>query len=319
MDTMRLLVVGAGSTGGYVGARLVGIGRDVSFLVRPGRAGQLRQRGLRIVSPHGDTVIEPRLVGPDTLAGPFDAVLLAIKGYQLEAALDDMAPAVGPDTMILPVLNGMQHVERIGVRFGADKVVGCTLRVATMLSDEGDIVQLTPLQEMAYGELEGGESQRIRQLHAFLQGTGIVSRVATDIRREMWEKWILLASLGGVTCLMRGPIGEVVACPGGKDFAEGLFDEVTAVVRAVGDAPSESFLQATREVLTAAGSALTSSMYRDLQQERPVEVENILGDLHRHAQRAGLVAPLLRAAYVHLRRYQNALDAAPQAQTETTP
>ncbi len=313
---MRLLVVGAGSTGGYLGARLHGIGREIHFLVRPTRARQLRQRGLRIVSPDGNSVIEPRLVQRDTLAGPFDAVLLAVKGYQLEGALDDMVPAVGADTMILPVLNGMGHLERIATRFGADSIVGCTLKVATTLSGEGDIVQLNSLQEMAFGELDGRDSARTRTLRDFLQGSTVVTRLTPDIRREMWEKWVLLASLGGITCLMRGPVGEVVACSGGRDLAQGLLDEVAAVVRAVGDAPSPSFLTATRELLSTEGSPLTSSMYRDLQQGRPVEVENILGDLHRHALRAGIPAPLLHAAYVHLRRYQNTLESPTQAHTE---
>lgn len=308
VGVMKWLVVGAGSTGGYLGARLHGIGREIHFLVRPARAAQLRQRGLRIVSPDGDSVIEPRLVQRDTLAGPFDAVLLAVKGYQLEAALEDMAPAVGADTMILPVLNGMEHLERIATRFGADRIVGCTLKVATTLSDEGDIVQLNSLQEMAVGELDGRDSARTRALRDFLHGSTIVTRLTPDIRREMWEKWVLLASLGGLTCLMRGPVGEVVACSGGGELANSLLDEVAAVVRAVGDAPSSSFLQATRELLSTQGSPLTSSMYRDLQQGRPVEVENILGDLHRHAQRAGIATPLLQAAYVHLRRYQNTLE-----------
>ena len=313
---MRLLVVGAGSTGGYLGVRLHEIGREIHFLVRSTRARQLRQRGLRVVGPHGDSVIEPRLVQRDTLAGPFDAILLAVKGYQLEAALDDMAPAVGRDTMILPVLNGMAHLERIATRFGADRIVGCTLKLATTLRDDGDIVQLNSMQELALGELDGSDSARTRSLLDFLQGSTIVTRLTPDIRREMWEKWVLLASLGGITCLMRGPVGEVVACPGGEEFSTGLLDEVVAVVRAVGDAPSPSFLQSTREILSAEGSPLTSSMYRDLQQGHPVEVENILGDLYRHALRTGIATPLLQAAYVHLRRYQNALGSRTQAPTE---
>ena len=313
---MRFLVVGAGSTGGYLGVRLHEIGREVHFLVRPTRAGQLRQRGLRVVSPHGDSVIEPKLVQRDTLAGAFDAILLAVKGYQLEGALEDMAPAVGFDTLILPVLNGMGHLERIAARFGADRIVGCTLKVATILNDDGDIVQLNSLQEMAFGELDGSDSARTRTLQDFLQGSTIVTRLTPDIRSEMWEKWVLLASLGGITCLMRGPIGEVAACSGGEELASGLLAEVAAVVRAVGDAPSPAFLQSTRELLSAEGSPLTSSMYRDLQQGRPVEVENILGDLYRHALRTGIATPLLRAAYVHLRRYQNTLESRTRTHTE---
>src|SRR5271165_6604065 len=116
---MRLLVVGAGATGGYFGGRLAQAGRDVTFLVRPRRAAQLRADGLQIVSPHGDVTLSPPIVTADTIPGPFDIVLLTVKAFSLDAALADVAPAVGKETMILPFLNGMRHVEAITERFSA--------------------------------------------------------------------------------------------------------------------------------------------------------------------------------------------------------
>ncbi|MEJ0015893.1 MAG: ketopantoate reductase family protein [Acetobacteraceae bacterium] len=301
---MRLLVVGAGSTGGYFGGRLAQAGRDVTFLVRPARAGKLRQTGLRIVSPHGDATIQPQLVTAGSVAAPFDAVLLTVKGFQLDAALDDLRPAVGPETMILPVLNGMRHMDMLAERFTPHNVVGCALKVATIVDEDGRVVQLTPLQDLAYGELDGATTPRIQKLHAFMKGAGFVPRLSADIRREMWEKWILLASVGAITCLMRGTIGEIEAAPGGAAFALGVLDEATAVVRRVGSSPSDAFLAATREQLTTKASPLTSSMYRDLQRGQPVEVENIIGDLVRHGARTGIATPLLATAYTHLAVYQ---------------
>ncbi|MFE1599487.1 ketopantoate reductase family protein [Methylobacterium sp. ID0610] len=302
---MRLLVVGAGSTGGYIGGRLAQAGRDVTFLVRPARAGQLRQTGLRIVSPHGDATLEPQLATADTIDAPFDAVLLSVKGYQLDAALSDLRPAVGPQTMILPVLNGMRHMETLAQRFSPENVVGCALKIATILDEEGRVVQLTPLQDLAYGELDGRDTPRIRALHDFMHGGGLAPRLSGEIRREMWEKWILLASLGAITCLMRGSIGEIEVAPGGPAFALAVIDEAVATVRAVGTAPSEEFLSAARDQLTAKASPLTSSMYRDLQKGRLIEVETIIGDLVRSAAEAGVTTPLLAAAYAHLTVYQN--------------
>lgn len=301
---MRLLVVGAGSTGGYIGGRLAQAGRDVTFLVRPTRAEQLRRTGLRIVSPHGDATIDPQLATADILDTPFDAILLSIKGYQLDAALADLRPAVGPQTMILPVLNGMRHMETLAQRFAPENVIGCALKIATILDEEGRVIQLTPLQDLAYGELDGRIRPRIRALHDFMQGGGLAPRLSGEIRREMWEKWILLASLGAVTCMMRGSVGEIEAAPGGTAFALGVLDEAIATVRAVGTGPSEAFVSAARDQLTAAGSPLTSSMYRDLQKGRPVEVENIVGDLVRYGVDAGTATPLLAAAYTHLTVYQ---------------
>ena len=116
---MRLLVTGAGATGGYFGGRLAGAGRDVTFLVRPGRAAQLRQNGLDIVSPNGNLSVRPKIVTADELKDGFDVILLTVKSYSLAAALDDLAPAVGPATLIVPVLNGMRHLDTIAERFGA--------------------------------------------------------------------------------------------------------------------------------------------------------------------------------------------------------
>ena len=301
---MRMLVIGAGSTGGYFGARLADAGRDVTFLVREARAAALRRNGLQILSPHGDLKIKPQLVTADVLRADYDIVFLTVKGFQLAAALNDLAPAIGPETMILPVLNGMRHMDIIGARFSPHNLVGCALKVATTLDAEGRVVQLTPLQDLAYGEMNGESTARIQLLHGFMQGAGFEARLSGEIRREMWEKWVMLAAIGGATCLMRGTIGDIEAAPGGAAFALAMLEEAACVVRAVGSAPSAGFMTAMRGLMTAHGSPLASSMYRDLTGGQPVEVETIIGDLVRHAQAAGLAAPLLAAAYTHLSVYQ---------------
>ncbi len=308
---MRLLVVGAGSTGGYFGGRLAQAGRDVTFLVRPKRAERLRQRGLEIVSPHGDVRLDkPQLVTAGDIRGPYDAVLLTVKAFSLDAALDDMAPAVGPDTMILPVLNGMKHADVLTARFGAKSLIGCVCKVATLVDDDGRIVQLNKLQDIAYGEMSGATSARTQQIDTFMQGAGFDARLSSTIAREMWEKWVLLATLGGVTCLMRGAIGEIEAAPGGADFVLRFLDEVVSVVGAVGVAPSETFVASARALFTTKGSPQTSSMYRDLQKGSPIEVEQIIGDLLARARSAAIATPLLALAYTHLSVYQNRVMAA---------
>jgi 2-dehydropantoate 2-reductase len=304
---MRLLVVGAGSTGGYFGGRLAEAGRDVTFLVRPGRAGHLRANGLRIVSPHGDVTLRPKIVTADTLAEPFDAILLTVKAYSLGPALRDLAPAVGAETMILPVLNGMKHVDSLTDRFGAKAVVGGVCKIAATIDDEGRIVQLARFHELSYGELSGAPSSRTEQLDAFMQGAGFNAKLTPAIAREMWEKWVLLAALGGATCLMRGTVGEIVAAPGGLDFMERFLGEVVTAITAVGEKPTEAHLAGVRKMLTEAGSGLASSMYRDLQKGGPIEADQIVGDLLARAGEAGLPAPLLATAYASLAIYQNRL------------
>ena len=301
---MRILVVGAGSTGGYFGGRLAQAGRDVTFLVRPTRAAALREKGLRIVSPYGDATLAPRLVTANAIAGPFDAVLLTVKAFSLDAALDDLAPAVGPETMILPVLNGMRHVDRITQRFGAPALAGCVAKIATIVDAEGRIVQLTRLQDLAYGEMDGARSARIERLDADMQGAGFPARLSADIAADMWEKWDQLAALGAITCLMRGNVGEVNAAPGGTAFILGLLDEVVAVVTAEGHPPRPAFLAEVRKSMTDPASTGTSSMYRDLEQGRPIEAEQIVGDMLARGARHNLAMPLLTAAYANLCVYQ---------------
>lgn len=304
---MRVLVVGAGSVGGYFGARLAEAGRDVTFLVRPGRAAQLQERGLEIVSPHGDTTLHPRIATADAIDGPYDVVILAVKAVALDAAVADFAPVVGASTMILPVLNGMRHLDVLTGRFGPQAVLGGVCKVATTLDADGRIVQISPLQELAYGELDGSMSERVRRLDDTLQGAGFAARLSEHIAREMWEKWVLLASLGAATCLMRGSIGEVMAAPGGRAFIDGVITEVVAAISAAGIAPSPDFLAAARTQLTAVGSPMTSSMYRDLKDGRPIEADQIIGDLIARAGTRGVSTPLLATAYTNLCVYARRL------------
>ena len=307
---MRHLVIGAGSTGGYFGGRLAQAGRDVTFLVRARRAAQLRATGLQIVSPHGDVTVRPNLVTADEIDAPYDAVLLAVKAYSLDSAIDDFAAAVGPGTMIIPMLNGMRHVDILEERFGSEAVAGGVCKVAATIDPEGRIVQLAQFQELAYGERDGSVSPRMERLQAFMQGAGFDVRLSRSIEYEMWEKWTMLATLGGITCLMRGNIGEVVAAPGGASFILSFLDEVVSVVSAVGEAPKPAFLEATRKTLTTPGSTQSPSMFRDLQQDSPIEADQIIGDLLARGAKAGIATPLLAAAYAHLSAYQQRLATA---------
>ncbi len=297
---MRLLVVGAGATGGYFGGRLAAAGRDVTFLVRPRRAARLASRGLEIVSPHGDVTIRPKVAAAADLSGPFDAILLTVKSHGLAAALDDIAPAVGPDTAILPVLNGMRHLDVLTERFGAGAVAGGVCKISATLDAEERIVQLSDLQYLAYGELDGRVSERMLRIDEAMRGAGFPAHLSTTISGEMWEKWTMLASLGAATCLMRGSVGEIVGVPGGRELILAVIDEVAAIVSAVGVAPSAEGLAGVRAMLTREGSPLASSMYRDLIGGRPTEAEAIVGDLVRRGRAAGVSAPLLAAAGIHL-------------------
>lgn len=303
---MRILVVGAGATGGYFGGRLAEAGRDVTFLVRPGRAAQLREKGLVLLSPHGDVTLQPKLVGADGIEGPFDAVLLTVKAFGLDQALADIRPAIGPDTMIMPVLNGMRHLDVIRAAYG-EALIGGVCKVSTTIDPEGRIRQLALFQELAYGELDGRPSERTKRLDGALQGAGFTARLTQEIGRELWEKWTLLATMGGICCLMRGTVGEIEAAAGGRGFVLRFLAEVVKVVGTDGIAPGAAFLETITKQLTQKGSPMASSMYRDLLAGLPVEADQIVGDLEARARRHGLDTPLLSAAHTHLRVYADRL------------
>jgi 2-dehydropantoate 2-reductase len=304
---LRILIVGAGAVGGYFGGRLAQAGRDVTFLVRPSRAKQLSQDGLRIISPHGDAVLSPKLINADKIDAPYDIIFLSVKAYALEAAMNDFAAAVGLETMIFPVLNGMRHIDILTKRFGEHAVIGGVCLVAAEIDHQGRIVQLADFQRLVYGERNGESTPRLKALDVTLQGAGFDARPSPEIMQAMWEKWVQLASLGAITCLMRGTIGEIVAAPGGAELSIDVLNESVAVATACGQKPSEKVLSRHAAAMTAPGSSLTSSMYRDLRKGAPVEADHILGDFIERGSAHRVTTPLLKAAFVNLRVYQDRL------------
>ena len=304
---MNMLIVGAGATGGYFGGRLVAVGRDVTFLVHEGRAAQLARDGLVIKSPHGDLQTRPKFTTAQDLKGSFDVVLVTVKAFGLEAAMRDFAPAVGPDTTVVPILNGMKHVDELTQRFGAARVAGGVCRVATTLDGEGRIVQLADFQEVLYGELDGSQSRRMQALHEFMSDAGFKTALSRDIVQDLWNKWIMLAGMGAACCLMRGSIGEIEAAPGGVALVDALIGEIVAIATAHGHPPAAPVVAAVRGMLTAKGSPMASSMYRDLEQNRTIEADHIIGDLLARGEAKGVTTPLLAATYANLCVYQNRL------------
>jgi 2-dehydropantoate 2-reductase len=303
---MRMLVVGAGSVGGYFGGRLAAAGRDVTFLVHPGRAAQLAG-GLTVVSNNQPEIIPVKAITAGEAAGEFGVILLAVKAYQLEGAIADCAAYVSPTTIILPVLNGMKHTDTLRSRFGPPRLIGGIAKIATSLDGRGRIVDQAIFHDLAYGEWSGERSERIMALDEFMRDAGFDARLSEEIEREMWEKWAMLASLGAVTCLMDGDIGQVARTLGGPEFVKALFAEVVAVIDAVWRPLSETFKAQAYTQLTERTSAQTSSMYRDMKAGHRLEADQIIGDLVAKAAGKGMAAPLLSAVLVRLKVYEQRL------------
>lgn len=301
---MRILVVGAGAVGGYFGGRLLEAGRDVTFLLRPRRAAELRRTGLIIRSAAGDLhLAAPPMVSSETLREPFDLVLLSCKAYDLEDAIDSFAPAVGPRTAILPLLNGMRHLDRLQNRFGAGHVLGGLVQVSTTLDPEGRILDLYELHRLIFGELDGSRSARAEAIAASFAAAGFDSVLSEAIRQDMWEKWVFIGVGAALTCLMRAAIDDILAA-GGTDLIFRFLAEAEAIAARAGFALREPALALMRRVLTTPGADLKASMLRDIERGSRTEGDHILGDLLRHADPAEAERSLLALAYMHLRTYE---------------
>jgi 2-dehydropantoate 2-reductase len=300
---MRILIVGAGAVGGYFGGRLLEAGRDVTFLVRPRRAELLAKHGLTIRSAFGDYHRDsPPIVTADRLTARFDLALLSCKAYDLDSAMASFAGAVGENTAILPLLNGMRHLDTLADRFGSKPLLGGQCVISATLDPDGEIVQLGNLHALSFGELDGSRSPRIETIASALLGPGFDARLSDEIRQEMWEKWVLIAALAGITCLMRASVGDYVAA-GASDLAAGLLDECATIAAAEGYPPRPATLDRARAMLTTAGSPFKASMLRDIEGGLPVEGDQILGDLLRRAARPDAHS-LLRIATLHVKAYE---------------
>jgi 2-dehydropantoate 2-reductase len=299
---MKTLVVGAGAIGGYFGSRLLAAGGDVTFLVRARRAEQLRRTGMQVISPLGDLQLPtPPLASAGRLDGHYDLILLSCKAYDLQASIADFAPAMGPGSKVLPLLNGMSHLDALDSRFGRERVLGGLARISGTLDSEGRIVHMGRFQSFAFGARDPGSQDQMPALEAALRAPGFEALLSQDIVHEMWEKWVFIAAAAATTCLMRATVGDLVNA-GASDIATGMLEECGAIAAVNQFAPRPNAAKIGISVLTEPGSSFTASMLRDIEQGGRIEADHIVGDLLK--RRGSAAAPLLSTAYAHLRSYE---------------
>lgn len=307
---MRILILGAGGTGGYFGGRLAQAGIDVTFLVRANRAAQLERDGLVIRSPLGDAALPVAHVTAAALPAlaqqrPFDLVILSCKAYDLDSSIDAIAPAVGASTTVLPILNGLRHYTVLDARFGRERVLGGLCFISATKADDGAVLHLDKPAKLTFGEHDGGViSPRVAVLAKACEQAGIDHAASTDIAQEQWIKYSFLTALAAGTCLMRADVGHIVASDHGTAFMQALYAECLAVAAQAGQPIPAKAQDIALAALTKAGSPIKASMLRDLEAGQRVEAAHIVGDMLERARRAGHAAPLLQAAYCHLQAYE---------------
>lgn len=303
---MRILVLGAGAIGGYFGGRLAASGSDVTFLVRPKRA-ELLAGGLKIESPSdlGNAEVQVKTILAGDAAGPFDVILLTCKAYDLDDALDTIA-LYAEDAAIVPLLNGLAHLEQIETRLPGSPVLAGSVICGATVKPDGTIVHLAPPHVMTIGLRPGQEelAPRAQALHDAVAASGVGAVLHDDIVLALWEKWVFLATLAAATCTMRGNTGQILATSHGRGQILALLEECTATATAAGSTPTAAKLDEYTQFLTKPGSTFSASMLRDMTAGGPIEADHVIGDLIRRAASHGIETPLLKMALTHLEVYE---------------
>jgi 2-dehydropantoate 2-reductase len=296
---MRILILGAGALGGYYGARLIqGGAAEVAFLVRPKRQALIAANGLVVESPLGDFTLPVKTVTADAPGTGWDVVLLSCKSYDLTSAIEAIRPAMGPNTAVLPVLNGLSHLTTLQQAFGEGAVLGGVAKIAATLTPEGYIRHMQPPADILFGEIAGGMSPRVEALaKAFQAAPHIKTTASENIMDEMWAKLVMLGSLAALTVLMRGHIGQIIRA-GGQELILRMFRLSAAIAAANGHAVPEATLTGIERMFTNPKSTSTASMFRDLKAGGPIEIDHVVGFLVEAGKGAGLDVTLLEAALV---------------------
>lgn len=304
---MHVACLGAGGIGGYFGGRLVEAkAADVTFLVRPGRKAQLDRDGLRVESVHGDFTVKVDARLAEEVRSPADFVLLTCKAYDLDSAIETIRPAVGPGTAIVPVLNGMSHIERLNEVFGRERVLGGIAQIAITLQPDGLVKHLNDWNTITFGEQDGTMSPRVEALKATFDKTnGKANAVAVpDIMQKMWEKIVMLSTLASMTTLMRANIGEISRTPDGTGLTLAFLDQNAKVAAAEGYPMPDAFMERFRSLYADSASQMEASMLRDIERRGPVESDHIVGFMLDKARAHGLDDMLHRISFTHLKAYE---------------
>ncbi|WP_060788497.1 ketopantoate reductase family protein [Geobacillus zalihae] len=301
---MRILFVGAGAVGGYFGGRLLEKGVDVTFLVRERRKQELEKYGLVIHSIHGDAVLAPRLLVAGESAEPFDLVVFSNKAYHLDGAIADAKPYVGEATMILPLLNGMAHMEALWKAFGRENVLGGLCFIETTLNERGEIIQTSPAHEMRFGEWPAGRTERVKALESLFAGANARFRLSEQIAADMWNKYLFIATMSGVTTLFRAPIGPIRSGEYGSVIISRLLGEIKMIMQAHGAPLTEEMAERQRVQLEQIAPTMKSSMQRDMEKGLPIEADHLQGYLLELAKQYDIHAPMLETVYHNLKIYE---------------
>ena len=301
---MKMLILGAGGTGGYFGGRLAQGGADVTFLVREKRAQQLATNGLIVETLKDKFTLPVKIVLAANVKPEYDIVILSCKAYDLDSSIAAITPAMGPNTAIVPLLNGMSHLDTLDAAFGKQRVMGGACQIAASITKDGIVKSLAEMQSIIWGARDPAHAERATALGNAFAKTVVDWKVSDNIMQDMWEKVTFLSTLAGMTCLMRGSVGDILAAPDGQSLLQRYIDSCIAIATKEGYAPRASVSERYQKVIKTTGSPLTASMLRDLESDGAVEADHIVGFMLGKARAHGVDDTMLTVAYTHLKAYE---------------
>ena len=303
---MRVAVMGSGGLGGYFGALLARGGADVSFIARGGHLEAMRRGGLRVDGgPDPFHLEQVNATDDPEEVGPVDLVMVCVKLWDTEAALRQLRPLVGPATALVSFQNGVLKDSYLRAAFDDSQLIGGVAYVATTVSEPGVIRRTGPLQRLIVGEFDGRRSARVEAFRSACVAGGINAEISSDIRREIWEKFVFLTGLSATTTTMRVPIGPIRENPQSRALLLDIMREVVAVGRAHGVPLPEDYAEQRLKFADGVAPDMTSSMYHDLERGNRLEVRWLSGGVVELGHEAGVETPLNRAVAAILAVHAN--------------
>jgi 2-dehydropantoate 2-reductase len=301
---MKILILGAGGVGGYFGGRLAQSGADVTFLVRDRRKEQLDSGGLSIESQFGNANFAVESVTRQNVRPIYDLVILTCKAYDLDDALDTIAPAVGDKTVVLPLLNGVAHLARLNERFGVARVWVGTAKIAATLTPLGTVRHLNDWATITFGAQDKVVSAAVPRFQALLLKAGIDGKVSDDIVRDLWMKFVHLATVATMTSLMRASVGEINRTPEGKAMMMQVLAVNIEVATREGYAPDAAFVASYTELFSQDDSPYEASLLRDIEKGGAIEADHILGFMLARVRAHGMPDTIQLLSYTHAKAYE---------------
>ena len=303
---MRIAVMGTGGTGGYFGGLLARAGEEVTFIARGAHLESIRKNGLAVKSVlAGDFTVSATATDNPGDIGPVDFVLFCVKAYDNAVVAERIRPLIGPATVVLSVQNGIDNEQQIGEVIGPDPIVGCVSYVSSTIESPGVIAQTGGPGTLVFGEMQGGTSARTEALQNTLQNSKIAAELHADIQVALWQKFLGICGVNGITALTRLPMGEIVACRETHNLMKGTMEEVEAVARAKGAKLPEECVDQSMDFFSSLEPSLRGSMYYDLAAGRRLELDILNGTVVRLGGAHGVPTPINFAIYAALKPYLN--------------